>query len=134
MIALNWRAVVTGFVVTLVIGLLSGMTISAESMALPTVGWGLTGLLGGVAAGYVAGGGFGNGAVNGIVGTTLGALIVGVVSLVLGTLFFGLVGLAVVLTGFLFIGLYAIPGAVGGAIGAMAKGRTATPVGRPAGR
>ena len=41
MVALNWRAVITGFVVTLVIGLFSGMTIPGESIALPTVGWGL---------------------------------------------------------------------------------------------
>ena len=134
MAEINWRAVGIGFVVTLVIGLIGGFTVSMTDLTMPIIGWGLTGLVGGAAAGYVAGHGVDNGIVNGILGTTIGAIVVLGALLIAGTLLFGLVGLSVFLVPILLLGLYAIPGAVGGAIGAMLKGTESAEAGQPAGR
>ena len=134
MAEINWRAVGIGFVITVIIGLLSGYTIPMTDITLPIVGWGLTGLIGGLASGYIAGNGATNGVVNGILGTTIGALVVLLVLLVAGTLFLGLVGLAMFLVPLLLLGLYAIPGAIGGAIGALLKGSESVEAGQPAGR
>ncbi len=134
MAEINWRAVGIGFVVTLVIGLIGGFTVSMTDLTIPIIGWGLTGLVGGAAAGYVAGHGVDNGIVNGILGTTIGAIVVLGALLIAGTLLFGLVGLSVFLVPILLLGLYAIPGAVGGAIGAMLKGTESAEAGQPAGR
>ncbi|RXK51431.1 DUF5518 domain-containing protein [Halorientalis pallida] len=134
MAALNTRAVLAGFVVTLAIGIIGGLTLPLTGITLPSLGWAATGLLGGFVAGYVAGDGVGNGVVNGIVGTTLGALIVGGILAVLGTVLFGLVGLATVLVWALYLGFHAIPGAIGGGLGGMVKRREPEPAGRPTGR
>ncbi|WP_224333647.1 DUF5518 domain-containing protein [Haloprofundus halobius] len=134
MAELNWRAIAIGFVVTLVLGLLSGNAIPLTDLTLPVIGWGVTGVLGGLAAGYVAGHGMGNGAVNGIVATTIGAILVYAVLAVLGTVLLGFVGLSFALVALLFLGLYAIPGAVGGAVGAMLKRSSPADRTQPAGR
>lgn len=134
MAEVNWRAVAVGFVVTLIIGLISGYTIPFTDMVIPVIGWGLTGFVGGAAAGYMAGHGISNGAVNGILGTTIGAILVLGFFSILGTVLFGVVGLSAFLGSFLVLGLYAIPGAVGGAVGALLKGSEPTETGRPAGR
>ncbi|KTG09543.1 hypothetical protein AUR64_13600 [Haloprofundus marisrubri] len=134
MAELNWRAIGLGFVVTLVLGLLSGNSIPLTDLTLPVIGWGLTGIVGGLAAGYVAGRGMGNGAVNGIVATTIGAILVYAVLAVFGTVLFGFVGFTVALVGLLYLGLYAIPGAVGGAVGAMLNRSSPADRTQPAGR
>jgi uncharacterized membrane protein len=121
---INWRAVGIGFVVTLVIGLIGGFAVPYTDVTIPALSWGVVGLVGGAVAGYLVGGGIWNGAVNGILATTIGALVVLVVLGVVGTLLLGLVGLS----------LYAIPGAVGGAVGALLKGATAPEAGQPIGR
>lgn len=132
--SINWRAVAIGFVVTVIVGLLSGFTIPLTNMTLPALGWAVTGILGGVAAGYVAGNGVWNGAVHGALGTTIGAVIVIGIMAVFGTLLFGLVGMGLFLVPLLLLGLYAIPGAIGGAVGAVVKGSEPVEMGQPAGR
>jgi hypothetical protein len=134
MVDINWRAVAAGFVVTLIVGFLSGATVPETDITLPVIGWGLTGLLGGLTAGYMAGHGYGNGAINGAVATTIGAIIVLAVLALFGTLLLGAFGLGLALFGVVFLVLYAVPGAVGGALGAMLKGREPARVGRPARR
>ncbi|WP_224267888.1 DUF5518 domain-containing protein [Haloprofundus salinisoli] len=134
MAQLNWLAIVIGFVVTLLIGLLSGNAIPLTDLTLPVIGWGLTGVVGGLAAGYVAGHGMGNGAVNGLVATTIGAILVYAVLTILGTVLFGFAGLSFALVALLFLGLYAIPGAVGGAVGAMLNRSSPADRAQPTGR
>jgi hypothetical protein len=131
---INWRAVGIGFVVTLVIGLIGGFAVPYTDVTIPALSWGVVGLVGGAVAGYLVGGGIWNGAVNGILATTIGALVVLVVLGVVGTLLLGLVGLSLFLIPLLLLGLYAIPGAVGGAVGALLKGATAPEAGQPIGR
>jgi hypothetical protein len=131
---INWRAVGIGFAITIIIGLLSGFTIPTTDFTLPSLSWAITGLIGGASAGYIVGNGLTRGAVHGILGTTIGALVVIVILGVLGTLLLGLVGLSLFLVPLLLLGLYAIPGAIGGAIGALLKGTTTPEVRQPAGR
>lgn len=131
---INWRAVGIGFVVTVIIGLLGGFTIPFTSVTLPALSWAVIGLIGGFVSGYLAGGGLMNGAAHGILGTTIGALVILVILLVTGTLLFGLVGLSVFLVPLLLLGLYAIPGAIGGAIGALLKATVAREMQQPIGR
>lgn len=131
---INWRAVLYGFLVTIALGLLSGVGIPYTNASLPVLGWGLTGLVGGLVGGYVAGGTLGNGAVNGGLASVLGAFIALVVLSVLGVLFGGLLGIGIFTVGLLFLVSAAIPGGVGGAIGSWAKGRAerSAEMGRPA--
>lgn len=132
--SINWRAVGIGFLVTVVIGLVGGFTVPFTDLTVPALSWGLIGLLGGFVSGYLAGGTILNGAANGILGTTIGALAVLVVLLLAGTLLLGALGLAMALVPLLLLGLYAIPGAIGGAIGALLKNSAARDVGQPTGR
>ena len=134
MTTIDVRAVLAGFVTTVAIGVLGGLALPLTDFTVPTLSWVGTGLVGGFVAGYLAGGGVGQGALNGIVGTTLAALLVGVVLAVVGTVLFGLVGLATVLLGALFLGLHAIPGAIGGGLGGLVKNRSVRPASRPTGR
>lgn len=132
--AINWTAVAVGFVITLVIGVVAGVGIPMMELTLPAMGWVVTGLVGGAAAGYLAGGDATNGAAHGILGTTIGSIVVVGILAIAGTLVLGLVGLSVFLVPLLMLGLYAIPGAVGGAVGAVFKGTRTAEVGQPAGR
>ena len=118
---INWRAVLTGFVVAIVLGIVvswaypPGET-SALALALP-------GLVGGFVAGYLVSG-VGRGAVHGGLATIVGALAVVAILLLVGILFVGLIPVFVGTT-VAVIALFAmaIPGAIAGALGGWLKGR-----------
>lgn len=125
---INWRAVLTGFVVAIVLGIL----VSWVYPPADTSAWGLAvpGLVGGFVAGYMVSG-VGNGAVHGGLATVVGALAILLVLFVFGLLFVGIVpaiGGATIALIALFV--MAIPGAIAGAVGGWAKGRRA-PSGAP---
>ena len=117
---INWRAVIYGFVVATVLGILFGWAFPPSTsvwvLAIP-------GLVGGFVAGYMVYG-VGNGAIHGGLATILGAVIMLVILAVVGVLFVGLVpaigGASIVLLALI---VQAIPGAIAGAVGAWAKGR-----------
>jgi hypothetical protein len=125
---INQSAILTGFVVTLALGFISGLLYSGSE----TVGvlgyWGVVGILGGLAAGYVVGGPIGSGAIHGGLATVLGSLIVLVIA-AFTTLLFGGVFLSIGILGFgvLILAFHAIPGALGGAFGSWLKDRRAAP-------
>jgi hypothetical protein len=48
---INWTAIVTGFVVTLVLGFISGLVYVGSEASVVLLYWGGIGLLGGLAAG-----------------------------------------------------------------------------------
>ncbi|QLG63152.1 DUF5518 domain-containing protein [Halorarum salinum] len=131
--SINWRAVGIGFVVTLVVGLVVGFSIPIADVTLSGVGWAITGIIGGGAAGYVVGRGVNGGATHGVVAAALGALAVLVVLDGAGTVLEG-----VPLVPLLLVGLYAVAGALGGAVGVMLNrtsgGADETEARRPAGR
>lgn len=130
---MNMRAVIYGFIVSLVIGLISGAVIPGTDMTVPVLGWGLAGIVAGLVAGYVAGGTIGNGAIHGGLATVIGALVLLVAVSFVGVLFGGLIPAVGLLTvGVAILAVYAIPGVIGGAIGSWGKGRRAKPTGRPA--
>lgn len=131
---INWRAVAIGFIVSLAIGIVAGFTSPSEVGMVSAGSWLLSGLVGGAAAGYVAGHGMQSGLVHGILGTTIGGIVLVAVMGLFTTLLFGLVGLTAFLIAALMLGLYAIPGAVGGVVGAMLKGTETAEAGQPAGR
>ncbi|WP_129115956.1 DUF5518 domain-containing protein [Halegenticoccus tardaugens] len=123
---INWKAVVYGFIVALAIGLLSGATLPGTDMTLPIIGWGLAGILAGFVAGYVAGGPMSDGAIHGGLATIVGALVILLAVTFTGVLFAGLVPAVGIFTlGLLLLVVYAIPGAIGGAIGSWEKERRA---------
>ncbi|MFC6836592.1 DUF5518 domain-containing protein [Halomarina ordinaria] len=130
---LHTRAIVYGFLTTVVLALLSGAVIPFTDVNLPVVGTGLTAIVGGFVAGYVAGGRVGNGAVNGGVATVIGAFVALVLLSLFGLLAGGLLGVGIFVAGVVYLALAAIPGALGGAVGAWAKGRSERRMtGRPA--
>ncbi|WP_331235736.1 DUF5518 domain-containing protein [Natronorarus salvus] len=130
---IDWRAVVLGFVVTVALGVASGLIVAGADATTPAISWGLVGALGGIAAGFVAGGTVRSGAVHGGLATVFGWLVLLAVVTVTGLLFAGIVpALGVLGLGLLMLALYAIPGAVGGAVGSWIKGRrTAAETARP---
>lgn len=130
---MNMKAVALGFVVSLLIGLIGGAVIPGTDMAVPVLGWGLAGIIAGGVAGYVAGGTVGSGAIHGGLATVIGALVLLLVASFVGVLFGGLIPAAGLLTvGVTILALYAIPGAIGGAIGSWGKRRRTTRRARPA--
>ena len=118
----NWRAVGIGFVVQFVLGLIG--------FALPGIGHGAAGLIGGFVAGYVAEDGFFGGAWHGLLAGALGgivlAILFGIALTVLGTIGLGplgpLVGGATFLVAAVVALLFAIDSAIGGAIGGVIAG------------
>ncbi|WIV68225.1 DUF5518 domain-containing protein [Natrialbaceae archaeon AArc-T1-2] len=121
----NWRAVMIGFVVAVVIGIVG--------IALPGLGQLTAGLLGGFVAGYLAGGGLLSGfwhgllagALGGIVGGLIIAVAVGVAGLALGPvggLLSGLAGVGIfgfaVLVAFIMALESGLAGAIGGLLNA----------------
>ena len=119
----DWRAVVWGAAVFLVI--------AAFGTAVPIVGQLGAGLVGGAVAGYLAGGGLGGGAyhgllagsVTGIVYTLFFALLGGVLGLAGGGPFGGLVGgVGILVLGVVITLVFALESAVAGAIGAVLAG------------
>ena len=125
---INWSAVLTGFVVTLVLGFISGL-VYAGSETVGVLGyWGVIGILGGLAAGYVVGGPMSSGAIHGGLATVFGSLVVLLVAAVT-TLLFGGVVLSIGVLGFgaLMLAFHAVPGALGGALGSWLKDRRTVP-------
>ena len=125
---INWTAVVTGFVMTLALGFISGLVYVGSEASGVLLYWGGIGLFGGLTAGYIAGGTASSGAVHGGMATVFGSLVVLAIMAFTTLLFGGLVASFSVLTlGLLLLALYAVPGALGGAIGSWAKNRRTAP-------
>jgi len=120
---INWRAVLTGFVVAIVLGVLVGWIYppgqtSGLALAVP-------GLVGGFVAGYMVSGAW-DGAVHGGLATIVGALAVLAFLLLVGILFVGIIpALGGATIGVLALLFMAIPGAIAGAVGGWLKGRRA---------
>ena len=122
---INWDAIGIGFVVTIVLGLVTSVIYAGTDGTL-FASWGVIGVLGGLAAGLVAGGSMSDGAVHGGIATVFGSIITFVLVTFTTLLFAGVVpALGVVVVGVLLLALYAIPGAIGGAIASWAKVRRA---------
>lgn len=101
----DWRPVIVGIVVTIVIGLIG--------IFIPFL-WVLAPVIGGIVSAYMAGGDYKDGAVSGGIagcagGAVLGAILLGVFTAVIGGLVLGFI-----------IGL--ILGIIGGVIGILIKG------------
>ena len=120
---INWRAVLTGFVVAIVLGIVvAWVSPPAETSGLALA---LPGLVGGFVAGYMVSG-IGNGAVHGGLSTIVGALFVLLALTVFGILFVGLIpALGGATIALLALFAMAIPGAIAGALGGWMKGRRA---------
>lgn len=113
-----------GFGVGIVITVLGEATAVGELVLPDGGGYVLAGLLGGFVAGFVAGGSAGTGAFTGGLASVFGGLGILGIAVVVGALFSGIVTAAAVLVlGVLLLEIYAIPGAIGGVIGAAVKGR-----------
>lgn len=115
----RWTAVVTGFVV--------GLLISVLGLALPVIGQIGGGLIGGFVAGWLAPGGFGSGAWHGLLAGAFGGLLLAGF-IVISTTVLGVTGVVDPVAGLLGGGgmaaavlflsaLLAIDSAIGGAIG-----------------
>ncbi|SNZ02995.1 hypothetical protein SAMN06269185_0166 [Natronoarchaeum philippinense] len=124
---IKWSAVVIGFAVTLVLGMVSGLLYTGTGTSSVVVYWGVIGVLGGLTAGYLAAGTARSGALHGGIATVFGALILLAITAFTTLLFGGLVVSVSVLTlGLLMLAFHAIPGAVGGVLGSWARSRRAT--------
>ncbi|WP_435345855.1 DUF5518 domain-containing protein [Haloarchaeobius sp. HRN-SO-5] len=124
---INWTAVLTGFVVSILLGI--GVSLAAPFILteqLASIWWvflALPGLVGGFVAGYMVSGA-GNGAVHGGLATVLGGIVTLAFAVLLGILFVGVVpAFAGTLVGILALFVNAIPGAIAGSLGGWAKGR-----------
>ncbi|WP_254533731.1 DUF5518 domain-containing protein [Natrinema gelatinilyticum] len=125
---INWTAVITGFVMTLALGFISGLVYVGSEASVVLLYWGGIGLLGGLTAGYLAGGTIGSGATHGGIATVFGSLVLLALATFTTLLFGGLVvSFSVLVLGLLMLTFYAIPGALGGAIGSWAKHRRSAP-------
>ena len=122
MVRTNWRAVLIGFAVIAVLGIVSAFV---EPLAI--LGTALGAIVGGFAAGYYAHGGMVTGAWNGLLAGSIGAIVlvavlalfglaVSVVSLSLGG-FIATIGLAV--AALALVVFAAVPATLGGALGGM---------------
>lgn len=130
---INWRAVLTGFVVAIALGAFISWAgpLTETSVYLLS----LPGLVGGFVAGYMVSG-VGNGAVHGALATIVGALFLLAALTVGAVLFVGIVpAVAGASVAVLALFVQAIPGGVAGAIGGwMKRRRTVRPVEEPAPR
>jgi len=120
---INWRAVLTGFVVAIALGAFISWAgplteTSVYLLALP-------GLVGGFVAGYMVSG-VGNGALHGALATIVGSLVLLVALTIGAALFVGLVpAVAGASVAVLALFVQAIPGGIAGAIGGYMKRRRA---------
>lgn len=126
---IHWRAVLTGFVVAIVLGLAVSWVYPRGETA--GVALALLGLVGGFVAGYIVSGAA-TGAVHGGLSTIVGALAVLGTLTVVGILFVGLVPALGGATIALF--LMATPGALVGALGGWYRRRAARTTGPAASR
>lgn len=121
---INWGAVIAGFAVATVLAFATGLVITSTDTTMLAVTWGLIGAVSGLVAGFIAGGTVSTGAVHGGMATVFGSLITLAAVAFTTLLFAGLVPtFGVVVAGLLLLVFYAVPGALGGAIGAWTKGR-----------
>lgn len=112
---INWNAVLTGFVVALVLAIVLAFIVPLTSSSIWLLA--VPGLIGGLVAGYMVMGGW-EGAVHGGLATIFGGLMWLVVITFWGVFFVGLIPAltgATIILGALFF--QAIPGAISGAIG-----------------
>lgn len=134
MVRTNWRAVLIGFAVIAVLGLVGAFF---EPVAI--LGTVLGAIVGGFVAGYYAHGGTVNGAWNGLLAGSIGAVVlvavltllglaVSVVSLSLGG-FIATIGFAV--AALVVVVFAAIPATLGGALGGMMSEVETTEMGAP---
>ena len=113
----NWRAVLVGFGVELVLGVFA--------FALPGIGHAAAGLVGGFVAGWMASGGVWNGALHGLLAGALGGLVVVTLlvfaSVVAGLAFApaGLLGFGVAVLAVVVFFALAVDSAIAGAIGGL---------------
>ena len=125
--SVNWTAVITGFVVTITLGFISGLVYAGSGASVVMLYWSGIGLFGGLAAGYVVGP-TGSGALHGGLATVFGSLVMLVLASFTTLLFGGLVAsLGVFTFGLFILAVYAIPGAVGGALRSWLKDRRSAP-------
>jgi len=123
---LNWKAVVIGFIATIALGIIGGLIVAGTETVALTTSWGLIGIGGGLVAGYIAGGTVSTGAIHGGIATVLGSLLTLAIVTFTTLLFAGVVPtFGVLVGGLLLLAFYAIPGALGGAVGSWAHGRRA---------
>lgn len=114
----NWRAVLIGFLVELILGTIGALV--------PGIGQIAAAVIGGFVAGIIAKGSIGNGAWHGLLAGAIGGVAIVLVLGVLATTLLGLgggpggVAFGLGLTSFLVVVwfLVSLPSAVGGAIGA----------------
>lgn len=117
----NWRAVLVGFGVEVLLGILA--------FGAPGIGHAAAGLIGGFVAGYMAGGSLGSGAWHGLLAGALGGIVVtvflAIAVTVVGSIGAGplgpLLGGATVIVGLTFAVLFALDSALGGLVGAALK-------------
>lgn len=117
-IMINWKAIIIGFFVSIVLGTLLGFII-------PLIGGILSTLLAGIIVGYISNGSLSNGAINGAVMGFLSRIIESIIILYIGWAFIDTLGYIIVSIGVLFILFLAlfhiIIAAIGGAIGSAIK-------------
>lgn len=119
--AISWRAVLTGFVVAIVLGIVFAWAFPPTSASVWILA--LPGLIGGFVAGYMVSG-VGNGAVHGGLATIIGALVLLVLVTLYGMLVAGIVpAIGGATLALLSLFVQAIPGAIAGAIGAWVNDR-----------
>lgn len=124
---IHWIAVITGFVVTLVLGITSGFYAGSEAPVV-LLSWSAIGFVGGLAAGYLAGGSKRSGALHGGMATLFGSLVLLAIATITALLFSGLIAsFGVLIVGLMFLAFYPIPGIIGGVIGSWAKRNRTTP-------
>jgi hypothetical protein len=113
----NWRAVLAGFVVEVVLGVFA--------FALPGIGHAAAGIVGGFIAGWMAGGGLWNGAIHGLLAGALGGilivLLIVIASLVATVAFVpaGIFGFGAAVLAFVVFAVLAIDSAIAGAVGGL---------------
>ena len=120
---ISWRAVLTGFVVAIVLGIIVGWVYPPGETGVSGLALALPGLVGGFVAGYMVSG-VGRGAVHGALATIVGALAVVTILLLVGILFVGLIPvIAGATVAVLALFAMSIPGAIAGALGGWMRGR-----------
>jgi len=125
---IKWTPVVVGFAMTVGLGIVTGLVYEGTGVSMAGAYGGVIGLLGGLTAGYLVGGNTSTGAIHGGLATVLGSVIVLALATATTLLFGGLVAsIGLLAFGLLVLGIYAIPGAVGGAVGSWLKHRRVAP-------
>ena len=122
----NWKAIGIGFAVTIALGIGSGLIVAGTELMSLATSWAVIGVVGGLVAGYIAAGTVGTGAIHGGIATVLGSVITLAIVTFTTLLFAGVVAtFGVLVGGVLLLAFYAVPGALGGAVGSWAHGRRA---------